>query len=231
MKERTTLVLLRHGSSVANEGDHFGGWADVPLSPLGIEQARQAGRSLREMQFSFDLAICSRLQRSTLTLEYCLEELDASLTTKKNDWRLNERHYGALQGMLKSVAQARFGDDQVWRWRRSFHERPPLLRAGEVGDSFCDARYSDLTRSQVPLGESLKDTAARVSDCWIDVIEPELRDGKCVLVVGHGNSLRTLIMMLEQVHEDELSTIKVPNGVPIVYNYCPVTRQSFRRRR
>jgi 2,3-bisphosphoglycerate-dependent phosphoglycerate mutase len=228
-KGRTSLVLLRHGSSVANEGDRFGGWEDTPLSELGVTQARLAGKEMKGMALAFDIAFTSRLDRAASTLVHCLQALGQSLIPCVPDWRLNERHYGILQGMSRREAENRFGAERVRLWRRSFRGRPPQLAPGDVRDSFGDPRYTGLDRSQVPLGESLEDTKRRVSECWIDTIQPALKSGRSVLVVAHGNSLRALLMILEGIGEAEIPAVEVPNAVPIVYDI--VSNDSLARRR
>jgi 2,3-bisphosphoglycerate-dependent phosphoglycerate mutase len=216
-KGRTSLVLLRHGSSVANEGDRFGGWEDTPLSELGMTQARHAGEEMKALAFKFDVAFTSQLKRASSTLHHCLQALGQPSIPCIADWRLNERHYGILQGMSRKEAESQFGVEQVRLWRRSFRGRPPQALPGDVRDSFGDPRYTGLDRSQVPLGESLEDTKRRVTDCWVDRIGPALKSGHRVLIVAHGNSLRALLMILEGIGEAEIPTVEVPNAVPIVY--------------
>jgi 2,3-bisphosphoglycerate-dependent phosphoglycerate mutase len=224
-----SLVLLRHGSSLANEGDRFGGWEDTPLSELGVAQARHAGKEMKAMACEFDIAFTSQLERAASTLFHCLDVLGQAHIPCAPDWRLNERHYGALQGMSRKEAENRFGAEQVRLWRRSFGGRPPLLLPGDVRDSFGDPRYTGLDRSQIPLGESLKDTRYRVAECWIDRIQPALNCGRRVLVVAHGNSLRALLMILEDIGEAEIPAVEVPNAVPIIYDVSPGNRLSRRQ--
>lgn len=214
------LVLLRHGSSVANEAGAFGGWQDVPLSERGVAQARAAGESLRAMGIRFDAAFTSVLRRASWTLWHCLDALDQCWLPAVPDWRLNERHYGALEGMAKAQAEALYGAEQVRRWRRGYAHRPPLLAAGDARDSFGTAAYQGLRRAQVPLAESLQDTRARVLACWQRAIVPELDRGRKVLVVAHGNSIRALLMDLDGIGAEDIPAVEVPNGLPLVYRPC-----------
>lgn len=225
----STLVLLRHGSSVANEGQCFGGWDDVVLSERGIEQARSAGRLLKQMNLHFDLSFTSVLRRAIWTLWHCLDALDQRGTRTTSDWRLNERHYGNLQGMKKSEAAGLYSEELVRSWRRSFRQRPPQLEPGDPRDSFGIPPYEGLSRSRVPLGESLQDTQQRVCECWDELILPALKQGQNLLLVAHGNSIRALLMELECITEDEIAAVEVPNGVPIVYDRQPGDHHFVRR--
>jgi 2,3-bisphosphoglycerate-dependent phosphoglycerate mutase len=214
---RSTLVLLRHGSSEANEGHWFGGWEDVALAERGIEQARTAGHTLQRMGLRFDVGFTSVLRRATSTLRHCLETLGQPSLPTVSDWRLNERHYGALQGMRKSDAERLYGEDQVRKWRRSFRERPPELEPGDVRDTFGSAQYAGLSRDEVPLGESLRDTQTRVIRCWNELVLPKLMQGQNVLLVAHGNSIRALLMSLERIDADDIPAVEVPNGLPLQF--------------
>ncbi|WP_454754120.1 2,3-bisphosphoglycerate-dependent phosphoglycerate mutase [Cupriavidus necator] len=212
MQGKVNFVMLRHGSSVANEGQRFGGWEDVGLSERGIEQARQAGRLLRDTQTRWDIAFTSALQRAIQTLDHCMAELIDPLPTV-SDWRLNERHYGRLQGMSKAEAASLYGAERVQAWRRSFRARPPQLTFDE---------YLSVAGSQVriPRGESLMDTQQRVLGCWRDRIHPALMSRQNVLLVAHGNSIRALLMEIEGISEAQIGAIEVPNGVPLMYEFC-----------
>lgn len=216
-----TLVLLRHGSSLSNEDQSFGGWHDVPLSERGVEQARVAGRSLKSAGVRFDLACTSVLMRASSTLMHCLDALGQRSIPTISDWRLNERHYGRLQGMKKTEAAKLYGDEQVRIWRRGYQERPPLITPGEAGDNYGELRYAGLSRSQVPLGESLQDTRARVRQCWDEVIYPALNRYRNVLLVAHGNSIRALLMEVDGISEDRIGNVEVPNGIPLVFHMLP----------
>ena len=225
----TSLVLLRHGNSVANEGGCFGGWDDVSLAESGIAQARQAGQQLQSLHLRFDLCFTSVLRRAIWTAWHCLDALDQLWIPTLPDWRLNERHYGALQGMKKAQATSIFGPDQVRLWRRSFNERPPPLLPGDPRDSFGVPPYDGLSRSEVPLGESLQDTQSRVLAYWHAKVLPALQQGQNVLVVAHGNSIRALLMELEHISERDIAAVEVANGVPIVLDRKTGTHHFTRR--
>ncbi len=216
-KPSSRLVLVRHGAASSNEGQSFGGWDDVPLSPRGVEQARAAGRLLRKLNLRFDLSFSSVLRRALWTQWHCLDTMDQPWVPTVADWRLNERHYGGLQGMRKADAVRFWGAEQVHEWRRGFHQRPPMLDPGDPRDSLGTPAYQGLARCQVPLGESLQDTLARVRECWNQAIQPRLSDGKNILLFAHGNSIRALLMILDGTSEDEIVAIEVPNGQPYVY--------------
>ena len=208
------LVLLRHGESGWNRENRFTGWTDVDLSAQGIEEARAAGRLLKAEGCAFDLAFTSLLKRAIRTLNFALEELDQLWLPVQKDWRLNERHYGALQGLNKAETAARFGAAQVLAWRRSYDTPPPALEAADPRYEGSDPRYAGVA---VPKSESLKDTVARVIPCWVDAIAPAVRAGKRVLVAAHGNSLRALIKHLDGVSDADIVALNVPTGVPLVY--------------
>ena len=208
------LVLLRHGESGWNRENRFTGWTDVDLSAQGVEEARAAGRLLLAEGCAFDLAFTSLLKRAIRTLNFALEELDQLWLPVQKDWRLNERHYGALQGLNKAETAARFGEAQVLAWRRSYDTPPPALEAGDVRYEGADPRYAGVA---VPKSECLKDTVARVIPCWEDAIAPAVRAGKRVLVAAHGNSLRALIKHLDSVYDADIVALNVPTGVPLVY--------------
>ena len=208
------LVLLRHGESDWNRENRFTGWTDVDLSARGVEEARAAGRLLNAEGWSFDLAFTSVLKRAIRTLHLALEELDQLWLPVQKHWRLNERHYGALQGLNKSEMAARFGEAHVLAWRRSYDTPPPALEAGDARYEGRDPRYAGVA---VPRTECLKDTVARVIPCWQDSIAPAVRAGKRLLVAAHGNSLRALIKHLDGVSDADIVGLNVPTGVPLVY--------------
>ena len=211
------LVLLRHGESVWNKENRFTGWTDVGLSEKGIREAVEAGRTLKAEGYGFDVAFTSVLKRAVKTLWLALEELDLMHTPVHNSWRLNERHYGALQGLNKAEMAAEFGEAQVKIWRRSYDTRPPALEAGDERDPARDPRYAGLTRDQVPLTECLKDTVARAVPYWEQVIAPAVRGGQRVMVAAHGNSLRALVKYLDGVSDQAIVELNIPTGIPLVY--------------
>jgi 2,3-bisphosphoglycerate-dependent phosphoglycerate mutase len=208
------LVLLRHGESVWNSENRFTGWTDVDLSPRGIDEARAGGRLLKNEGFRFDLAFTSVLKRAIRTLWIALDELDQMWLPVEKSWRLNERHYGALQGLNKAETAAKFGEPQVLLWRRSYDTPPPALEAGDPRYEGGDPRYRELA---VPRTECLRDTVARVIPYWNDAIAPAVRAGQRVLVSAHGNSLRALIKYLDSVSDREIVGLNVPTGLPLVY--------------
>jgi len=208
------LVLLRHGESVWNRENRFTGWTDVDLSAQGVEEARAAGRLLKAADCAFDQACTSMLKRAIRTLNFALEELDQLWLPVTKDWRLNERHYGALQGLNKAETAAKFGEAQVLAWRRSYDTPPPALAPGDPRHEARDARYAGIA---VPYTECLKDTVARVIPFWESAIAPAVRAGRRVLVAAHGNSLRALIKHLDGVSDADIVALNVPTGVPLVY--------------
>jgi len=208
------LVLLRHGESGWNRENRFTGWTDVDLSAQGVEEARAAGRLLLAERCAFDLAFTSLLKRAIRTLHLALEELDQLWLPVQKDWRLNERHYGALQGLNKAETAAKFGEAQVLAWRRSYDTPPPALEAGDARYEARDPRYRGVA---VPKTECLKDTVARVIPYWESAIAPAMRAGQRVLVAAHGNSLRALIKHLDGVSDADIVGLNVPTGVPLVY--------------
>ena len=211
------LVLLRHGESVWNRDNRFTGWTDVDLSEAGVAEARAAGRLLAAQGFDFDIAYTSVLKRAIRTLWAVLEEMDRTWMPVEKSWRLNERHYGALQGLNKAETAAKFGEAQVLAWRRSYDTPPPALAPGDARDAAADPRYAGLARTEVPLTECLKDTVARVLPYWNSAIAPAVRAGRQVLVAAHGNSLRALIKHLDGVSDADIVGLNVPTGVPLVY--------------
>lgn len=211
------LVLLRHGQSQWNLENRFTGWTDVDLTPAGVAEARRAARLLAEARLSFDIAFTSVLKRAIRTLWIVQDDLDLMWIPTRLSWRLNERHYGALQGLNKAETAARYGDEQVRQWRRSFTLRPPLLEPGDVRDSTLDPRYRRLPSGVVPRGESLADTVARFLPYWRHRIAPRIRGGRRVLIVAHGNTLRALVKQLEGLSEQEFAALEIPTGQPLVY--------------
>jgi len=218
VKSDCQLVMLRHGESEWNKKNLFTGWRDVPLSPQGEEEAREAGRMLGAQGFSFDVAFTSVLSRAIKTLWLALEQMDLMWIPIHKHWRLNERHYGALQGSDKVDAVKRFGEAQVKQWRRGYAIRPPLVSA-ESGDyPKTDPRYAGLTEAELPRGESLKDVLERVLPYWETCIVPELAAGKRVLIAAHGNSLRALMKYLENMSDSEIVDVNLPTGIPRAYS-------------
>ncbi len=211
------LVLLRHGESTWNQENRFTGWTDVDLSARGREEATQAGQLLRAEGFVFDIAYTSVLRRAIRTLWYALDELDLMWIPTVKAWQLNERHYGALQGLNKAETAAQFGDEQVHIWRRSYDTPPPALTSEDERYPGRDPRYAGLEKEQVPLTESLKDTVARVIPYWHATIAPDIRAGRRVLIAAHGNSLRAMVKFLDNVSEEEIVNLNIPTGVPLVY--------------
>ena len=211
------LVLLRHGESDWNRENRFTGWTDVDLSARGIEEARAAGRLLRAAGFAFDLAFTSVLRRAIRTLWLALDELELMWVPVEIDWRLNERHYGALQGLNKAETAARFGEPQVLAWRRSYDTRPPALDPSDPRHAANDPRYAHLPPAAIPLTECLADTVARVLPCWEGAIAPAIRGGKRVLIAAHGNSLRALVKHLDGIADDDIVGLNIPTGIPLLY--------------
>jgi 2,3-bisphosphoglycerate-dependent phosphoglycerate mutase len=211
------LVLLRHGESVWNQENRFTGWKDVDLTPKGIEEARAAGRLLKAEGYDFDFAFTSVLKRAIRTLNFALEEMDRLWLPVEKDWRLNERHYGDLQGLNKAETAKKFGEAQVMAWRRSYDTPPPALKAGDERDAALDRRYAKLSRDQVPLSECLKDTVVRVIPYWKSSIAPRVAAGERVLVAAHGNSLRAMIKYFDAMSDEAIINENVPTGIPLVY--------------
>lgn len=211
------LVLLRHGESVWNRENRFTGWTDVGLSEKGVEEAIRAGRTLRDEGFVFDVAYTSVLKRAIKTLWLALEEMDLMWIPEYRHWRLNERHYGALQGLNKAETAERHGMEQVHIWRRSYDIPPPALTADDERFPGSDPRYASLSPEELPLTESLKDTVARFLPYWHETIAPAVSEGKRVLVAAHGNSLRALIKYLDLISDAEIADLNIPTGIPLVY--------------
>ena len=210
------LVLCRHGQSDWNLKNLFTGWTDVDLTEKGIAEAREAGRLLAGLDYDIDVAFTSVLKRAIRTLWIMLDEMDRMWIPVVRDWRLNERHYGALQGLNKAETAAKYGDEQVHVWRRSYATPPPPLEADDERHPSHDPRYSGI--NDLPGTESLATTLDRVKPCWEEVIAPELRAGRNVLIAAHGNSLRALVKMLDEVSEEEITGFNIPTGVPLVYD-------------
>jgi 2,3-bisphosphoglycerate-dependent phosphoglycerate mutase len=215
------LVLLRHGESLWNRENRFTGWTDVDLTEKGIEEARAAGRVLKAEGFDFDLAFTSVLKRAIRTLWLALDEMDLMWIPVHNSWRLNERHYGALQGLNKAETAARYGEHQVLLWRRGYDTRPPALEPSDPRHPGRDRRYRELNPKELPLAESLKDTVERFLPYWTTTIVPALRKGSRVLIVAHGNSLRALVKYLDRVSEQDIVGLNIPTGIPLVYELDP----------
>jgi 2,3-bisphosphoglycerate-dependent phosphoglycerate mutase len=212
-----TLVLLRHGESTWNKENRFTGWTDVDLSPKGIEEARAAGRQMLSDGYLFDLAYTSVLKRAIRTLWLALDEMDSMWIPIHNTWRLNERHYGALQGLNKLETVEKHGEQQVKIWRRSYDIRPPALAPGDPRAPHHDPRYAKLKPEEIPLTECLKDTVDRVLPYWNQTIAPVVRSGERVLIASHGNSLRALVKHLDNIPDDEIVGLNIPTGIPLVY--------------
>jgi 2,3-bisphosphoglycerate-dependent phosphoglycerate mutase len=212
-----TLVLLRHGESTWNLENRFTGWTDVDLTPKGVAEAHEAGRLLRDGGYTFDLCFTSVLKRAIRTLWIVLDDMDLVWLTVHKSWRLNERHYGDLQGLNKAETAARFGEKQVLVWRRSYADPPPPLTPDDPRYPAHDRRYAGVPKGQLPLTESLKDTVARFLPYWHERIAPEVRDGRRVVIAAHGNSLRALVKYLDGVSEEEIVALNIPTGIPLVY--------------
>ena len=211
------LVLIRHGESTWNLDNRFTGWTDVDLTPAGIAQAVAAGKLLKSEGYDFDLCYTSVLKRATRTLWHCLDEMDRTWLPVVHSWRLNERHYGALQGLNKAETAKKYGDAQVLAWRRSYDTPPPALEPSDPRSERGDVRYCKLALEQIPLTECLKDTVARVQPFWDEAMAPAIRAGKRVLVAAHGNSMRALVKYLDQVTDADIVSLNIPNGIPLVY--------------
>ncbi|MCZ2405466.1 MAG: 2,3-diphosphoglycerate-dependent phosphoglycerate mutase [Burkholderiales bacterium] len=211
------LVLIRHGESTWNLENRFTGWTDVDLTPTGVSQAMSAGKLLKAEGYEFDLCFTSVLKRAIHTLWYCLDEMDRTWLPVHKSWRLNERHYGALQGLNKAETAQKFGDEQVLVWRRSYDTPPPALDSQDPRCERGDRRYAALDPAQVPLTECLKDTVARVLPFWNDTMAPAIRSGQRVLVAAHGNSIRALVKYLDGISDGDIVGLNIPNGIPLVY--------------
>lgn len=211
------IVLIRHGESTWNQENRFTGWTDVDLTDKGVAEAIEGGRVLKREGYQFDVGYTSLLKRAIKTYNHVTEQVDQMWLPVKRSWRLNERHYGALQGLNKGETADKFGEDQVKNWRRSYDIPPPPLTADDERFPGNDPRYADLTAAELPLTECLKDTVARFLPLWHDDIAPTIKSGKRVLIVAHGNSLRALVKYLDQVSDADIVELNIPTGVPLVY--------------
>jgi 2,3-bisphosphoglycerate-dependent phosphoglycerate mutase len=211
------LVLLRHGESIWNKENRFTGWTDIDLSEKGIAEARQAGKVLKEQGFTFDVAYTSVLKRAIRTLWLAQDEMDLMWIPVYFSWRLNERHYGALQGLNKAEMAAKFGEKQVLIWRRSYDIQPPALKKDDPRWPGSDPRYASLAKNDIPLTECLKDTVNRFMPYWHEVMAPAIKSGKKVLISAHGNSLRALVKYLDNISETDIVELNIPTGIPLVY--------------
>ena len=223
------LVLIRHGESTWNLENRFTGWTDVPLTETGIAQAKEAGRLLSAEGFDFDVAYTSALKRATHTLWHCLDAMDRTWLPVVHAWRLNERHYGALQGLNKAETAKKYGDAQVLVWRRSFDTPPPALTADDPRCERADRRYEKQQPQDIPLTECLKDTVARVLPFWNESMAPAIKAGKRIVVAAHGNSIRALVKYLDNISDDDIVGVNIPNGIPLVYtldsNLKPISKR------
>jgi len=211
------LVLLRHGESQWNLENRFTGWTDVNLTENGITEARSSGQLLKNASYSFNLVYTSLLKRAIKTMELCLAEMDLGDIPIKYNWRLNERHYGALQGLNKSETAQKYGDEQVLIWRRSYNIPPPPLNIDDERHPRFEVQYDDLDTAQLPASECLKDTVDRFLPLWQEIIAPSIQSGKKVLIVAHGNSLRALVKYLDNISDEKIVKLNIPTGVPLVY--------------
>jgi 2,3-bisphosphoglycerate-dependent phosphoglycerate mutase len=215
--EMYTVVLLRHGESEWNKSNLFTGWTDVDLSEKGISEAHQAGKTLKAEGYKFDIAFTSVLKRAIRTLDITLDEMDLIWLPVVKSWRLNERHYGALQGLNKAETAEKYGIDQVKLWRRSYDVPPPALDEKDERYPGKDPRYADLNKEDIPLTESLKLTVDRFLPYWHESIVPVIKSGKRIIIVAHGNSLRSLVKYLDDISEQEIVELNIPTGIPLVY--------------
>lgn len=211
------LVIIRHGESIWNQENRFTGWTDVELSEVGTEEAKEGGKLLKGGGYDFDCCYTSYLKRAVQTLNLVLEQLDRHWLPVEKSWKLNERHYGALQGLNKTETAEKYGEDQVKAWRRSFAVKPPLLDRDDKQNPALLEQYRETDPKELPLAESLKDTIARTIPYFEETIKPAMQQGKRVLIAAHGNSLRALVMYLEQLSEEEIMEINLPTGIPLVY--------------
>ncbi len=211
------LVLIRHGESTWNLENRFTGWTDVDLTPTGVSQAISAGQLLKAEGFEFDVAYTSVLKRAIHTLQYALDAMDSTWLPVVKDWRLNERHYGGLQGLNKAETAQQYGAEQVLVWRRSYDTPPPALEAGGPRSGRGDRRYAKLEPAQIPLTECLKDTVARVVPFWQEVLAPRIQSGERIVIAAHGNSIRALVKYLDNIADDAIVGVNIPNGIPLVY--------------
>lgn len=226
----TKIVFLRHGLSTWNVENRFTGWTDVDLAPAGVDEAREAGRLLNHYDFEFDVMFTSVLKRAIRTLWLVQDTMDCMWLPVVKDWRLNERHYGALQGLNKAETAQQYGGAQVHEWRRSYAVQPPPLPETDPRLPGRDRRYADIDFARLPRTESLADTMVRVSACWQDSILPRVRSGQRLLLVAHGNSIRALVKLLEDLDDEEIMRVEIPTGIPLVYEFdrdLKVTAHSY----
>ncbi len=216
-----TLVILRHGESLWNAENRFTGWVDVDLADKGIQEATRAGLALKEQKLEFDVVYTSVLKRAIKTLHIVLEQMDRLWWTVQKNWRLNERHYGELQGLNKTEMAEKHGEEQVKIWRRSYDVPPPMLKKDDPRHPCHDPRYKNIPASEMPAGESLKLTAERFKPLWEKEIVPQLKAGKNVLIVAHGNSLRALMQILENMSAEQIMEVNMPTGIPLMYQLDP----------
>ncbi|MCT4563649.1 MAG: 2,3-diphosphoglycerate-dependent phosphoglycerate mutase [Maledivibacter sp.] len=213
------IVLVRHGQSLWNKENKFTGWTDVDLSEGGVEEAREAGRILKDRGYIFDMAYTSYLKRAVRTLNIILDEMDLHWIPIQKTWKLNERHYGRLQGLNKSETAKKHGEHQVKLWRRSYDVSPPMLSKNDPMYPKVDIKYKDIPEDELPLGESLKSTINRVIPYWNENIYPLMKQGKRIIIVAHGNSLRGLVKYIENLNKEEIVELNIPTGVPLVYEF------------
>jgi len=218
------LVLIRHGESTWNLENRFTGWVDVDLTETGVQQAKNAGKLLKNQGYDFDLAYTSVLKRATRTLWHTLDEMDRTWLPVVHSWRLNERHYGGLQGLNKAETAKKYGEEQVLIWRRSYDIPPPPMDANDARSERADPRYAKLQAGQVPLTECLKDTVERVMPFWNEAMAPAIKLGKRIVVAAHGNSIRALIKYLDDVSDTDIVGLNIPNGIPLVYELDAVLK-------
>ena len=211
------LVLIRHGESTWNLENRFTGWTDVDLTPTGVAQAKQAGLLLKEAGLDFDVSYTSVLKRAVWTLWHCLDQMDRTWLPVVHSWRLNERHYGALQGLNKGDIAKQYGDEQLLVWRRCYDTPPPAMEPNDPRSERSDIRYAKLAPSDIPLTECLKDTVARVLPFWDGTIAPAIKQGQRIVIAAHGNSIRALVMHLDGISEKDIVGLNIPNGIPLVY--------------
>jgi 2,3-bisphosphoglycerate-dependent phosphoglycerate mutase len=211
------LVLIRHGESTWNLENRFTGWTDVDLTPTGVEQAKQAGRLLKEAGLDFDITYTSMLKRAVWTLWHCLDQMDRTWLPVVHSWRLNERHYGSLQGLNKADIAKQYGDEQLLVWRRSYDTPPPAMEPTDVRSERSDIRYAKMNPQDIPLTECLKDTVERVMPFWNDSVAPAIKLGKRVVIAAHGNSIRALVKYLDNIGDNDIVGVNIPNGIPLVY--------------
>lgn len=219
MTDKMTLVLLRHGESVWNKENLFTGWTDVELSEKGVSEAKAAGQTLKSEGFDFDICYTSYLKRAIHTLQLALDEMDRAWLPVEKSWKLNERHYGALQGLNKSETAEKYGEDQVKVWRRSYATCPPALEPSDERNPASQVQYRDVDPEDLPLTECLKDTVARAYPYFEEVIKPRMVAGDRVLIAAHGNSLRALVKMFDGMSDDEITGVNIPTGIPLVYEF------------